>query len=414
MQNTALLSRSRPGSLYQDIVLRLLSRMNRGQLELQLPDGTRLTIGDAPSLIRARLRIRDAAFFKRCILYGDVGFGEAYVDGLWDTDDITAVISWALLNVDRTPGLSGSRTRTVLVNLLSWWNRRQQSRRANTLPGSRRNISEHYDLNNDFFRIFLDPSMTYSSAYFQHDGMDLEEAQEAKYQRLCEQLRLQPDDEVLEIGSGWGGNAIYMARNYGCRVTSLTISTEQYELAKERVKTAGLEDQVTILLEDYRNFNGRFNKIVSIEMLEAVGHKYLATYFRKCHEWLTQDGILALQVITCPDSRYNSLRRNVDWIQKHIFPGSLLPSVDAINTAVNQSGDMTLVDLKDLGLHYAATLKVWFLQFNSRLNEIRNLGFDERFIRKWNYYLCYCEAAFRMRNIHVMQLVYTRPNNLTR
>jgi cyclopropane-fatty-acyl-phospholipid synthase len=406
------ISRSRPRNLYQVIVIRLLSRMNRGRLELRLPDGRLLLIGDDPSSIQARLRIRDAEFFKRCILYGDIGFGEAYVDELWDTDDITAVISWFLLNVDRTPSLSGSRSRAIVVNLLGWWNRRQHGRRANTLPGSRRNISEHYDLNNEFFRIFLDPTMTYSGAYFQHDGMDLEEAQEAKYQRLCEQLRLRQEDHVLEIGGGWGGNAIYMAQNYGCRVTSLTLSKEQHELATARVKAAGLEDQVTFLLEDYRNFSGRFDKIVSVEMLEAVGHRYLRTYFRKCNEWLKPDGILALQVITCPDSRYDSLRRGVDWIQKHIFPGSLLPSVNAINNAVNHTSEMTLVDLKDLGLHYAATLKVWFLMFNSRHAGIRALGFDERFIRKWNYYLCYCEAAFRMRNIHVMQLVYTRPNNL--
>jgi cyclopropane-fatty-acyl-phospholipid synthase len=406
------ISRSRPRNLYQAIVIRLLSRMNRGRLELRLPDGRLLLIGDDPSSIQARLRIRDAEFFKRCILYGDIGFGEAYVDELWDTDDITAVISWFLLNVDRTPSLSGSRSRAIVVNLLGWWNRRQHGRRANTLPGSRRNISEHYDLNNEFFRLFLDPTMTYSGAYFQHDGMDLEEAQEAKYQRLCEQLRLRQEDHVLEIGGGWGGNAIYMAQNYGCRVTSLTLSKEQHELATARVKAAGLEDQVTFLLEDYRNFSGRFDKIVSVEMLEAVGHRYLRTYFRKCNEWLKPDGILALQVITCPDSRYDSLRRGVDWIQKHIFPGSLLPSVNAINNAVNHTSEMTLVDLKDLGLHYAATLRVWFLMFNSRHAGIRALGFDERFIRKWNYYLCYCEAAFRMRNIHVMQLVYTRPNNL--
>jgi cyclopropane-fatty-acyl-phospholipid synthase len=414
MQNTFLISRKRRTDLYQDIILRLLSRMNRGRLDIQLPDGSRIFIGDEPELIHARIRIRDTAFFKRCILYGDIGFGEAYVDGLWDTNDITTVISWALLNIDLTPGLSGSRTRTPLVNGMKWWNRLLHVKRANTVPGSHRNISEHYDLNNEFFRLFLDPTMTYSSAYFERDGMDLEEAQLAKYRRLCEQLHLSPEDHVLEIGTGWGANAIYMARHYGCRVTSLTISEEQYRLAIERVAAAGLQDRVTILLEDYRNFEGRFDKIVSVEMLEAVGHRYLDDYFRKCEQWLKQDGILVLQVITCPDSRYNSLRKGVDWIQKHIFPGSLLPSVGAINTAVNRTGEMHLVDLKDLGLHYAATLRVWFLQFNSRLTQIRALGFDERFIRKWNYYLCYCEAAFRMRNIHVMQLVYTRPNNLGR
>jgi cyclopropane-fatty-acyl-phospholipid synthase len=205
-----------------------------------------------------------------------------------------------------------------------------------------------------------------------------------------------------------------MAQNYGCKVTSLTISAEQHKLAVERVKEAGLEDRVEILIKDYRQMQGTFDKIVSVEMLEAVGHQFLDVYFKKCHDLLKKKGILALQVITCPDSRYDNLRKGVDWIQKHIFPGSLLPSVGAINAAVNRTGDMTLVDLKDIGLHYAKTLHAWYEQFNASLAEVKRLGFDERFIRKWNYYLCYCEAAFAMRNIHVMQLTYTRPNNTER
>jgi cyclopropane-fatty-acyl-phospholipid synthase len=388
--------------------------MDKGRLELELPDGSCLTIGDGLDAVRAHIRICDPEFYQRCILYGDIGFGEAYVDGLWDTDDITAVISWALLNVDRAPGISGNKTQTLVLNILKWWNRRKYFKRANTLKGSRQNISDHYDLSNEFFRLFLDETMTYSSAYFRRDGMTLEEAQLAKYERLCQQLHLSRADHVLEIGSGWGFGAVYMARRYGCRVTSVTISAEQYHLATKRVKAEGLEDLIQIRLEDYRKLSGQFDKIVSVEMLEAVGHKYLDTYFSKCNELLKRDGVLALQVITCPDSRYESMRKGVDWIQKHIFPGSLLPSVSAINAAINRAGEMTLVDLKDLGLHYAATLKIWFLHFNSRLEQVKAMGFDDRFIRKWNYYLCYCEAAFRMRNIHVMQLIYTRPNNMER
>jgi cyclopropane-fatty-acyl-phospholipid synthase len=349
--------------------------MDKGHMHIELPGGKQLVIGnDNDAVDSANIRIRDNAFYKRCILYGDIGFGEAYADGLWDTDDIAGVISWVLLNRDKAPGISGNKTDSL------WLNR-----------------ADHYDMNNDFFRLFLDPTMTWSAAYFQKDGMDLEEAQLAKYKRLCEQLKLSPTDHVLEIGSGWGGNAIYMAKNYGCRVTSVTISKEQYQLASRRVKAAGLEQQVNIQLQDYRTLSGSFDKIVSVEMLEAVGHRYLDTYFQKCHALLKQEGILALQVITCPDCRYDS--------------GSLLPSVGAINAAVNRTGEMTLVDLKEMGLHYAATLKLWFMQFNSRQKDIKRLGFDDRFIRKWNYYLCYCEAAFRMRNIYVMQLVYTRPNN---
>jgi len=412
MDNTLYIARK--SSLYENIVLRRLARMDKGRLELELPDGSCLTIGDGLDAVRAHIRICDPEFYQRCILYGDIGFGEAYVDGLWDTDDITAVISWALLNVDRAPGISGNKTQTLVLNILKWWNRRKYFKRANTLKGSRQNISDHYDLSNEFFRLFLDETMTYSSAYFRRDGMTLEEAQLAKYERLCQQLHLSRADHVLEIGSGWGFGAVYMARRYGCRVTSVTISAEQYHLATKRVKAEGLEDLIQIRLEDYRKLSGQFDKIVSVEMLEAVGHKYLDTYFSKCNELLKRDGVLALQVITCPDSRYESMRKGVDWIQKHIFPGSLLPSVSAINAAINRAGEMTLVDLKDLGLHYAATLKIWFLHFNSRLEQVKAMGFDDRFIRKWNYYLCYCEAAFRMRNIHVMQLIYTRPNNMER
>jgi cyclopropane-fatty-acyl-phospholipid synthase len=205
-----------------------------------------------------------------------------------------------------------------------------------------------------------------------------------------------------------------MAQKYGCKVTSLTISEEQHKLAVERVEAAGLSDRVSILVKDYRQMHGTFDKIVSVEMLEAVGFNYMDVYFQKCHELLKRDGILAIQVITSPDSRYKALRKGVDWIQKHIFPGSLLPSVGAINQSINRTGDMTMVDLKDIGLDYAKTLKLWHEAFNANLPKVRSLGFDDKFIRKWNYYLCYCEAAFEMRNINVMHLVYTRPNNIGR
>ncbi len=401
-------------SVYQRIVLKFLSAMQEGTLYLTLEDGQALVLGNGTSAIQASITIKDKAFYERVVLFGDIGFGESYVDGLWDTDNITDTIKWVLLNVENAPGVSGSKTKALILNLLKGFNKLSHFKRANTIDGSRKNISEHYDLNNDFFRLFLDPSMTYSSAYFSHEGMNLHEAQLAKYDRLCRQLELKPGDHVLEIGSGWGGNAIYMAQNYGCKVTSLTISAEQHKLAVERVKEAGLEGKVEILIKDYRQMEGAFDKIVSVEMLEAVGHQFLEVYFKKCHDLLKKQGILALQVITCPDSRYDSLRKGVDWIQKHIFPGSLLPSVAAINAAINRTGEMTLVDLKDIGLHYAKTLHAWYEQFNASLGEVRSLGFDERFIRKWNYYLCYCEAAFAMRNIHVMQLTYTRPNNTGR
>jgi cyclopropane-fatty-acyl-phospholipid synthase len=256
--------------------------------------------------------------------------------------------------------------------------------------------------------------MTYSAAYFKEEGISLPQAQTEKYDRLCRQLNLKPTDHILEIGSGWGGNAIHIAKNYGCKVTTATISEEQYKLAKERVEKENLSEKVEVILQDYRLLEGKFDKIVSIEMLEAVGHKFLDVYFKKCSDLLKKDGILAIQVITCPDSRYESLKNGVDWIQKHIFPGSLLPSVGAINKAINSTSDLTLMDLKEMGLDYAKTLQHWKEQFNSNLADVKKLGFDERFIRKWNYYFCYCEAAFEMRNINVMQMVYARPNNTLR
>src|SRR5476651_2301099 len=367
------LTLAKKSSFYQDVVLKALSQMNKGTLYLTLPDGQSFTMGSGEGLISARINISDAEFYKRVILYGDIGFGEAYVDGLWETDNITNVIKWVLLNIDNAPGVSGSKVEALGLNLLKLFNKIYHSKRANTINGSRKNISEHYDLNNDFFACFLDPTMTYSAAYFYKDGLTLEEAQYAKYERLCKQLHLKSTDHVLEIGSGWGGNAIYMAKTYGCKVTSLTISEEQHKLACERVAAAGLSDRVQILLQDYRLVDGQFDKIVSVEMLEAVGDKFLDTYFRQVNALLKKDGILALQVITSPDSRYDSLRKGVDWIQKHIFPGSLLPSVAAINGAVNRTGDMTMVDLKDIGTDYATTLKMWYERFNASLPTVKSL-----------------------------------------
>ncbi len=400
----------RPG-FYERAILGALQKMPLGSLDLILPGGQKLTLGNGEGNIRADITIKDPDFFRRAFLYGDIGFGEAYTDGLWETTNITEVIRWFLLNIDQAPSVSGSRSRTFALNLLRFFNRIYHRNRSNSLSGSRKNISEHYDLHNDFFALFLDPTMTYSSAYFNKDNMSLEEAQLAKYERLASRLNLQSSDHVLEIGSGWGGNAIFMAQTYGCRVTSITISEEQYKLAKERVAEAGLSDRVSIELADYRLIEGSFDKIVSIEMLEAVGHDFLELFFKRCHELLNKGGVLALQVITCPDSRYDSLRKGVDWIQKHIFPGTLLPSVAAINKAINNTSDLSLVNLKDIGLHYSKTLGIWQQRFNKRLEEVKKLGFDDEFIRKWNYYFSYCEAAFSMRNIYVMQMVYSRPNN---
>ena len=400
-------------SLYQRVVLGLLSQMTQGFMRIVLPDGNVSEFGDKNSPYTATIRIVRESFFRKCVLYGDVGFGEAYVDGDWDTDSVTAVIKWFLLNVENAPTISGSRKKFIPGNFLKVLNRIYHKLRVNNIRGSRKNIAEHYDLNNDFFKLFLDETMTYSSAYFSADGEPLERAQEEKYDMLCRKLKLQPSDHLLEIGSGWGAFALHAARNYGCRITTTTISEEQYAYAKELFQREHLDKRIEIKLADYRTLTGSYDKIVSIEMLEAVGHEYLKTYFAKCHELLKKNGVLAFQVITCADSRYESLRKNIDWIQKHIFPGSLLPSIGALNNAINNTGDLVMQHMEDFGLSYARTLAQWREKFNSRLDQVRLLGFDERFIRKWNYYLSYCEGAFAMRNISVVQLVYTRPNNLS-
>ena len=401
-------------TFYEKQIVKLLSAMPYGRLNLKLPSGEVKEIGDGSGNIVANVTVNNPAFFKRCVLYGDIGFGEGYVAGEWDTNSISNVIEWFLLNVEHAPTVSGSSVKSIVLNILKIYNRTFHSRRANSISGSRKNISEHYDLNNDFFALWLDPTMTYSSAYFKEGNYTLEQAQKAKYHRLCEQLYLTQEDHVLEIGSGWGGNAMYMAGNFGCKVTSITISTEQHKEATKRVKDAGLDHLVKIELQDYRKVKGQFTKIVSVEMLEAVGADFLEPYFKQCHKLLAPKGILALQVITCPDSRFEELKNGVDWIQKHIFPGSLLPSIGEMNKIINEVSDLTLVDVKDLGLHYARTLRQWFDNFNDKTEEVKALGFNDTFIRKWNYYLNYCEAAFAMRNINVMQLVYTRPNNTAR
>jgi cyclopropane-fatty-acyl-phospholipid synthase len=399
--------------IYQSLVLRRLREMTLGRLDLELLDGTQITIGEPDAKIAANIQIIRPEFFKRCVLFGDIGFGEAYVDGDWQTDDIAKVISWFILNIDHSPAMSGSRAKQLLVNLLGWQNRLRHSLNWNSLTSSRRNISFHYDLGNEFYQLFLDPTMTYSSALFTGQTQSLEEAQIAKYDRLCRLLKLTAGQHVLEIGGGWGGFSLYAAKNYGCKITSVTISREQHKLANERVQKENLSNQVQIKLQDYRLLEGMFDKIVSIEMLEAVGDRNLETYFAKCHQLLKPHGLLGLQMITCPDSRHHALRQNVDWIQKHIFPGSLLLSIHRINQALRRTGDLFLHDLKDIGLSYAETLKRWRTAFNQNEAAVRALPFDTRFIRKWNYYLSYCEAAFAMRNISVVQAIYTRPNNPT-
>lgn len=398
-------------SLFKNIVLKILSGMNKGELRVTFDNGEVKTFGGADKSVSASIRIINPRFYKRIVLFGDVGFGEAYVDGDWETDSITNVISWMILNIENNPAVSGSGKNIAPISLLKFMNRLYHKLNMNTKTKSKRNISEHYDLNNEFFRLWLDESLTYSSALFTGNNDDLYKAQLEKYDRICRELKIKSTDHILEIGSGWGGFSIYAAKNYGCRVTTTTISEEQFKHALHSITEEKLNDKIEILLKDYRELSGSYDKIVSIEMLEAVGHEYLPKYFSKVNELLKKDGAVALQVITSHDSNYDKLRKGVDWIQKHIFPGSLLPSIGAINSAVNKTSNLYLHDLKNFGLDYAKTLRLWRNNFNAKLNEVFKLNFNNSFVRKWNYYLSYCEAAFAMRNISVVQIIYTRPNN---
>lgn len=411
-------------SFHRSALLKAFADMRRGHLRIELPEGGVVDIGshaDAAGKTlalglpaEAHLRIRREAFFRRCVLSGDIGFAESYIDGDWDTPDLTALVAWFLHNLDDAPTLSGSTrkgARAWALNLLRFTNRLGHLVRFNSPANARRNIREHYDLSNDFFSLFLDPSMMYSSAKWSNAAQTLEEAQREKNDALCRSLRITPDDHVLEIGTGWGGWSLHAAKTYGCRVTTLTISQQQHDLASKRIAEAGLADRVEVRFQDYRELEGRFDKIVSIEMMEAIGHRYLPAFCSVIDRVLKRDGLLALQFITCPDDRYDQFRRGVDFIQKHIFPGSLLLSMNRVNTQLNRAGGFMLHQMSDLGHDYARTLRLWRESFNQRLDEVRTLGFDDRFIRKWNYYLCYCEAAFAMRNISVVHTLHTRANN---
>jgi len=378
-----------------------------------LPDGTIRNFGRETDRDPARIRVTNERFFQRCVKAGDIGFGEAYVDGDWETDDITGVISWFLLNAENSPTISGSKAGSWKLNLFKFANRLSHLLRRNSKEGSRENIHEHYDLGNEFYSLWLDQTMSYSSGIFTSADQSMEDAQFEKYDALCRQLKLTEDSHVLEIGCGWGGLAEHAVKNYGSRVTGVTISQEQFDFARQRFVDQGIADRIELQLRDYRDISGTYDRIVSIEMLEAVGEDYYDTFFAKCDSLLKPNGLMSLQYITCPDSRFDELKRGVDWIQKHIFPGSLLPSISRVSGSLNRTGDLFLHHLSDIGNSYAQTLKLWRMEFNTQLERVAALGFDDEFVRKWNYYLAYCEAAFATRNISVVQATYTRPNNRT-
>ena len=391
-----------PAYLARRLVRSRLAALTDGLLTVDDPWG-RWQAGDA-SAAPITISVDNAETYLSFVTAGSLGAARAYMDGHWSCTDLTALLRLFIRNMSVLDGAESGLA--AVANAAA---RISHSLRANTRAGSRRNIHEHYDLGNDLFALFLDETMTYSSGIFEQPASSLRDASVAKLDRICRKLNLEPGDRVLEIGSGWGSFAMHAASNYGCRVTTTTISSEQFDLARERIAQAGLEDRIEILLEDYRNLEGRYDKLVSIEMVEAVGDAFLADYFAKCAQLLEDDGAMCLQAITMPDQRYRQYLKSSDFIRRYIFPGSCVPSLGALIGAMSEKSDLKTVHVEDIGPHYATTLRLWRERFNAQLDAVRELGYPQRFIRMWNYYLCYCEAGFEERYLGDLQLLLHKP-----
>lgn len=359
--------------------------------------------GHARPDLHGVVEVRHPNLWLDVLANGALGAGEAYMKGYWTSPDLTAVVRIFCANMATLQALDGPLSQLAKPALrgLHWLNR-------NTEQQARRNIAAHYDLGNEMFRLFLDPTMMYSSAIYPHADSTLDEAAVHKLDVVCRKLELQPGDHLLEIGTGWGGLAVHAAQHYGCRVTTTTLSQAQYEVAVQRARDAGVADRITFLRDDYRQLTGQYDKLVSIEMIEAVGHQYMDTYFAKLATLLKPDGLALVQAITITDQRYESALRSVDFIQRYIFPGGFLPSVSALAGSVARTSDLNIVHLEDIGRHYARTLQDWRRRFFANLTQIRALGYDDTFIRMWDYYLCYCEGGFRERAIGTAQVLLAR------
>lgn len=356
--------------------------------------------------LSVKLYVLDPRFYSDVAFGGSIGAGEAYMYGYWECSNLTAFIQVMVCNLDIVDKME---TGLAIVTKpmqkgLHWLNR-------NTQAGSRRNIAAHYDLGNEFFKLMLDKTMMYSCAMFNEPGMDLYQAQVHRLDVICQKLDLKPSDHLLEIGTGWGGLAIHAAKHYHCEVTTTTISREQYELACQRVKDEGLQDRVNVIMEDYRKLQGQYDKLVSIEMIEAIGHEHYQDYFSKCQSILKPNGMMLIQAITIADQRYEQARRSVDFIQRYIFPGGCLPSVTAMTDIITRNTDMRLFHLEDIGPHYATTLRLWRENIKMNLSTIREMGYSDSFLRMWNYYLCYCEGGFLERSIGTVQMLMVKPDN---
>jgi cyclopropane-fatty-acyl-phospholipid synthase len=387
-----------------------LGRLHCGRIVLEDECGT-VVLGETgnvePELI-ARVQVLDPLFYRCVAMNGSVGAGEAYIRGYWHCDNLVGVVRLLVRNRDLLDAME-----IGLARLGGWALRVWHALRPNTRSRSRDNIAAHYDLGNEFFLLFLSPDLMYSSALWGGAHDTLSEASTRKLDRTCTQLALRPEDRVIEIGAGWGGFALHAARHYGCHVTTTTISQEQYALATERVAQAGLGGRITVLRQDYRDLAGAYDKLVSIEMIEAIGASYLDTYFAKLGSLLKPGGLALIQAITIESHRYEQALQSVDFIKRYVFPGSFIPSVDAMLAANTRSTNLALTDLHDFGPSYARTLQAWRERFLLQLAEVRRLGFDDRFIRLWEFYLAYCEGGFRERSIGVAHLLFHKPDRNT-
>jgi len=395
------------GSLLRRGVLRQLAQLKHGQL-LVIEDGERLMFGTPGSALLGEIHVLDSAVWGMVAGNGSIGAGEAFIHGYWSSPDLTAVVRVFVSNLDVLDAMEGGLARLgrPLVQGLHWLNR-------NTRKGSQKNIAAHYDLGNDLFEQFLDPTMMYSAAQFLTPEDSLEQAQLNKLERICQKLALKPGDHLLEIGTGWGSMALYAAQNYGCRVTTTTLSKEQYAFTAQRIEQLGLQDRVTLLLKDYRDLTGEYDKLVSIEMIEAVGHRFLPTYFKQCAHLLKSNGLMLIQAITIREQRYEQAKRGVDFIQRYIFPGGALPCVQKMLEVVSRDTDMNLLHMEDFGLHYAKTLRLWHENFRRAHGRLSELGYDDYFLRLWEFYLCYCEGGFLERTIGTAQLLLAKPAAMT-
>lgn len=405
LSNRSVTRRNAWHSFARKAVFSQLRKLHSGSLEI-VEGSERHVFGDPAASLLGEIRVRDASCYGDILVNGSIGAAESFMTGDWDTPDLTALVRVMVRNTDVLDQIEGglARLSRPALKLAHWFNR-------NSEKGSKRNIAAHYDLGNALFEQFLDPSLMYSSAIFADADTSLEQAAEYKLKVICERLHLSPQDHVIEIGSGWGGFAIYAAQHYGCRVTTTTISENQHALAQQRIEAAGLSDRITLLKQDYRQLEGQFDKLVSIEMIEAVGWQYYDTFFATCSRLLKPEGLALIQAITITDQRYEQARHNVDFIQRYIFPGSCIPSVQALLTASGQASDLRLIAQQDYAEHYARTLKAWWERFQQNRSAITELGYDDTFARMWQFYLCYCEGGFRERSIGVSHLVFAKPLN---